>query len=334
MALEPYIAQSNIDKIQVTAPATISSGDVVEIGGNLRGIAIADAASGDQVAIQRSGLAKNVTKAAPLVITAGDLLYWSDSGDEVTKTDTDKPFGIAAADAASSAVLVDVYLNAGSFSEAAQIDQCLTAAAVGTSGNVVEYAGADRTTVDSGISADDLPTMAAVGGAGNLVQTAAADRAQSDAGIAVADVPTQAAAATAANQLLVAAGADKTQRGADAYVVPASAGNYGAELRIFDAQGNYQGYRAEDAMGSDLTISLDNILALAVVTITVSAGANTGSSGAAASLVGGTVVSCVAVSGSDAALEMAELQGDGSVDVTCLANQTAETTYKAIVQLP
>lgn len=119
MTTTPLIAQDNIDIITVTAPATISSGDTVEIGANLRGIAISDAASGDPVAIQRSGLAKDVTKAAPLVITAGDLLYWSDSGDEVTKTDTDKPFGIAYADAGSAAVLVDVLLNAGSFSPAA-----------------------------------------------------------------------------------------------------------------------------------------------------------------------------------------------------------------------
>jgi predicted RecA/RadA family phage recombinase len=52
-------------------------------------------------------------KETPLVITAGDFVYWDATNDNVDKTSTNTPLGIAAAAAASAATEVDVCINVG-----------------------------------------------------------------------------------------------------------------------------------------------------------------------------------------------------------------------------
>ena len=102
------------DFITVTAPATITSGQLVVIG-SLFGVAVADAASGAAVALEMEGvfeLAK-VTGA----VAVGDAVYWDDSEGKVTVsrvTDADDILvGTAVATATSGAATAYVRLACG-----------------------------------------------------------------------------------------------------------------------------------------------------------------------------------------------------------------------------
>lgn len=92
--------------------SAVSAGDVVLVGTTRVGIALQDIASTaeGEVAIEEVW---EVTKAAPLVIAQGDLLYW-DAGDEnFNKTATDNTLaGFAAKAAASADTTVHIKLNA------------------------------------------------------------------------------------------------------------------------------------------------------------------------------------------------------------------------------
>lgn len=102
--------------LTVTAPAAVDSGDLIKVG-NIFGVAITDAASGAPVAIQVDGV-HELPKAAPLVIDAGDPVYWSTSNGNFSKTATSNWYlGVAAEDAASADTTVKVRLN-GSFPKA------------------------------------------------------------------------------------------------------------------------------------------------------------------------------------------------------------------------
>jgi predicted RecA/RadA family phage recombinase len=91
---------------------------------------------------------------------------------------------------------------------------------------------------------------------------------------------------------------------------------------------------AADRAGSDSALIADDVVAGKPVTVIIASGAASGSSAADAALIGGAVLTCVPVSGSDKATLMAELQGDGSVTVRCGGNQSAEATYACIVEKP
>lgn len=84
----------------------IASGDVVVIG-NLVGIAVTDIADASTGAVALEGV-YSLTKETPLAISQGDELFWSVANNEVTKTATDKPIGVAFAGAGSADTTVDV----------------------------------------------------------------------------------------------------------------------------------------------------------------------------------------------------------------------------------
>lgn len=96
------------DTITITAGAAISSGDFV-VQGNLSGVAVADAANGEQVVLKLTGVFE-LPKTAAQTYTAGDLLYWDGSA-AVTSVVTGAVIGAANADAASADTVCDVRLN-------------------------------------------------------------------------------------------------------------------------------------------------------------------------------------------------------------------------------
>jgi len=86
----------------------------------------------------------------------------------------------------------------------------VTAASNYTNGDLVQAAGANKTTSDSGIATANVVTAASNYTNGNLVQAAGANKTTSDSGIATANVVTAASAAAAAKQICVASGTSKT----------------------------------------------------------------------------------------------------------------------------
>lgn len=96
--------------ISVAAPATVVSGQGVLVGG-LFGVALADAASGDQVVLRRLGVF-DLPKLSAQAWTVGAKVYWNAAGGECTTVASGNTLiGVAAAAAAnpsaSAAVLLD-----------------------------------------------------------------------------------------------------------------------------------------------------------------------------------------------------------------------------------
>ena len=86
--------------ITITASAQVASGDFV-VQGNLGGVAVHDAESGDDLTICLEGVYE-LPKATGTAWTQGDLVYWD--GSKFTKTASgNTKFGAAAADAVSGA---------------------------------------------------------------------------------------------------------------------------------------------------------------------------------------------------------------------------------------
>jgi len=99
------------DIINVTAGAAKSSGDVEEFA-DCVGVWMADTANGAIGAVAIQG-EFTLAKEAPLVISQGDILYWDATNDNLDKTNTNIPAGIATADAASADTTCSVLLNPG-----------------------------------------------------------------------------------------------------------------------------------------------------------------------------------------------------------------------------
>lgn len=98
------------DVLTIPAPATIASGAVVIVG-QLKGVAVADAASGAPVAVQTRGVF-TLPKEAALAVTLGAAIYWDATPGVATTTATDNTLiGYAAAAAGASAATVDVKIG-------------------------------------------------------------------------------------------------------------------------------------------------------------------------------------------------------------------------------
>lgn len=96
--------------ITVAAPADVVSGQFVKVG-SIFGVAQTDAVSGASVAIQIDGV-HELPKAAPLVISAGDPVYWDVADANFNKTGTANWYvGVAAVAAASADTSVIIRLN-------------------------------------------------------------------------------------------------------------------------------------------------------------------------------------------------------------------------------
>lgn len=98
--------------LTVTAPAAVASGQYVVVGA-IRGVAAADAASGEEVEVVTDGVF-TLPKVVADVIAAGDLVYWDAAAGKVTKTagTGSKPLaGVAVRAAGNGAASVDVKLG-------------------------------------------------------------------------------------------------------------------------------------------------------------------------------------------------------------------------------
>ncbi len=117
----------------------------------------------------------------------------------------------------------------------------VTAASNFVSGNLVQGAGANKTSSDSGIATANVATMAANGTSGNLIQSAGNNKTQSDAGIVAANVVT--ASSTLTSNLPLFGGGSKTTavgtRTGNTTQVVTGSGSYtnGNALKV-DASGN------------------------------------------------------------------------------------------------
>jgi predicted RecA/RadA family phage recombinase len=110
------------DVLTVTAPAGLSSGDEVLIGTNLFGVAVADALITADVEIMVTGVF-DLTKEAPLVISAGDLIYWDVTNSQCTTTSLNNLLiGICTLAAASADTEVRVKLQGAGMSTPAILD--------------------------------------------------------------------------------------------------------------------------------------------------------------------------------------------------------------------
>ncbi len=99
--------------IKVTAPATVSSGDGVLVG-NLFGIAVTDAGSGDDVEIMTEGVF-DIAKVSAQAWAVGDIIYWDDGAGNATTADTNVAIGVCTAVAANPTSTGYVRLNGGVF---------------------------------------------------------------------------------------------------------------------------------------------------------------------------------------------------------------------------
>lgn len=95
--------------IKVTAPATVSSGDGVLVG-NIFGIAVNDAGSGDDVELQVTGVF-DITKVSAQAWAVGDIIYWDDGSSNATTADTNVMIGVCTAVAANPSASGHVRLN-------------------------------------------------------------------------------------------------------------------------------------------------------------------------------------------------------------------------------
>ncbi len=82
--MKNYIASGKM--LTIAAAAALVSGQGVLTGG-LLGVAVTDAASGDEVALQTEGVFE-MDKLTTDVMAVGDLLYWDDGNSRWTKTTT------------------------------------------------------------------------------------------------------------------------------------------------------------------------------------------------------------------------------------------------------
>lgn len=90
--------------------SAVAAGDPVLVGTRV-GIALGDIASAAAGEVAMDEVWK-IAKAAPLVITQGDLVYWDATDENVNKTATDNTLaGFAFASAASADTTVLVKLN-------------------------------------------------------------------------------------------------------------------------------------------------------------------------------------------------------------------------------
>jgi len=86
--------------LDITAGANQTAGEVVTVG-KITGVCKNTVLSGAANVLQIEGVFK-MAKEAPLVISAGDMVYWDATNNNVDKTDTNVKLGVAVLAAASA----------------------------------------------------------------------------------------------------------------------------------------------------------------------------------------------------------------------------------------
>jgi predicted RecA/RadA family phage recombinase len=140
-----------VEYVNNTGSAIISESPVIM--GATVGVALVDIADGDSGNVMLEGVFE-LAKTTPLVITQGDEVFWNTTTKRITKTATDKPFGVAYESAASSATVVHVLLH-GSISATPQaaLVAAITTANGSDAGTTQALANATKTTVNAIITA-------------------------------------------------------------------------------------------------------------------------------------------------------------------------------------
>lgn len=153
----------------INAGSAITSGSPVFIGGNA-GIALEDiAATTGTGTVATEGVWK-LPKHNPLAIAQGDLLFWDTTNEEVTKTATDVPLGMAFEAAGSTDTVVNVWIN-----EAGQDrPQVGVVAALGTTTNLPT--SNVTLTTSGGNTYSDASTKTAIDAGVNALKTAVETR--------------------------------------------------------------------------------------------------------------------------------------------------------------
>lgn len=96
--------------IELTAPEVISADEVVKVG-QIIGMSIAAAASGDPVQVAVVGIFEFPCKSTD-VVAVGDLLYWDATNDQLTTTSLNNTLvGYAVGASGSGTATVDVKLT-------------------------------------------------------------------------------------------------------------------------------------------------------------------------------------------------------------------------------
>lgn len=99
------------DVIEVTAPYTTTAGQGVKVGAALFGVAQTDIANGAKGDLRMEGVV-DIAKEAPLVISAGDRVFWDDANRRVNKTATAQlNVGVCVLDALSADTTVRIRLE-------------------------------------------------------------------------------------------------------------------------------------------------------------------------------------------------------------------------------
>jgi predicted RecA/RadA family phage recombinase len=131
--MKNYIQKGDV--IVVEAPSGgITSGQIVNVG-VMSGVAASSGDEGDSVAVNLEGVFE-VEKTAALAVTAGEEVYVNTTTKKVTKTITDKPLGVAFADAAGDDTTVIVKLVPKKGDTNSTITQAANVAALGTTTNL------------------------------------------------------------------------------------------------------------------------------------------------------------------------------------------------------
>lgn len=99
--------------VELTAPSAVTAGDVVQVG-QIVGIVVANAASGDPMQVLRKGVVTGVPKETGTAWTEGQLVYYLSATNDFSTAAAvagDLLVGYAAAAASSGATVGDVILD-------------------------------------------------------------------------------------------------------------------------------------------------------------------------------------------------------------------------------
>lgn len=140
-----------IEYVNSTGTAIISDSPVI-IGATV-GIALVDIADGDSGSVMLEGVFE-LAKTTPLVITQGDEVFWNTTTKKITKTATDKPFGVAYESALSAATVVSVILNGSTSASTQAANVAAISTANGSDAATTQaLANATKTTVNAILTA-------------------------------------------------------------------------------------------------------------------------------------------------------------------------------------
>lgn len=106
--MKNYVQAGNV--VSVTAPAPVSSGNLVKVG-SLFGVAVTDAGAGSAVELAVGGVFL-LPKATTDAIAVGDKVYWDNTNKVVTVTATNNTLiGVALSAAGNPSGSVTIRLN-------------------------------------------------------------------------------------------------------------------------------------------------------------------------------------------------------------------------------